>query len=189
MRRRDTARVNSSYKGGRRTGAPAKAHSVLKLFTQFHVLISLLGILAGFVVIFGMLGNERLDTWNLFFLVMTVATSATGYLFPFKKLLPSHIVGVISLLVLGLAIYARYPAHLTGSFVWIYVVCAVFAQYLNFFVLIVQGFQKVPALNKLAPTQTETPFKISQGVALLVFVALGVGAVLAFHPWVNPPIQ
>jgi hypothetical protein len=152
---------------------------MLKLFTQFHVLISLLGIVAGFVVIVGMFSNDPMDGWNAFFLAMTVATSVTGFLFPFQKLLPSHIVGIISLVVLGLATYARYGAHLAGSFAWIYVVCAVLAQYFNFFVLIVQSFQKVPALNKLAPTQTETPFKIAQGVALLAFIGIGVKAVFA----------
>ena len=152
---------------------------MLKLFTQLHVAISLLGIVAGFVVIFGMLTGAALDGWTALFLATTILTSVTGFMFPFQKLLPSHIVGLISLLLLGLAVYARYGAHLSGSFAWLYVVCAVMAQYLNFFVLIVQSFQKVPALNKLAPTQTETPFKIAQGVALLVFVGLGIQAVLA----------
>jgi hypothetical protein len=128
-----------------------------------------------------MLTSDPLDVWTAVFLIMTVGTSATGFLFPFQKLLPSHIVGIISLVVLGVAIYARYAAHLAGSFAWIYVVCAVLAQYLNFFVLIVQSFQKIPALKKLAPTQTETPFKIAQGIALLAFVGLGIGAGLAFH--------
>jgi membrane-bound acyltransferase YfiQ involved in biofilm formation len=154
---------------------------MLKLFTQFHVLISLIGIAAGFVVIFGMITGTPSAVWTVIFLSMTVATSATGFLFPFEKILPSHIVGVISLVVLGLAIYALYGAHLAGSFAWIYVVCSVFAQYLNFFVLIVQSFQKIPALKKFAPTQTETPFKIAQGVALLAFVGLGIGAVTGFH--------
>ncbi len=154
---------------------------MLKLFTQFHVLISLIGIAAGFVVIFGMMGGSPSATWTIIFLITTVATSATGYLFPFQKLLPSHIVGAISLAVLGLAIYALYGAHLTGSFLWIYVVSSVFAQYLNFFVLIVQSFQKLPALKKLAPTQTETPFKIAQAVALLAFIGLGIEAVTGFH--------
>ncbi|MEI9951705.1 MAG: hypothetical protein WDO74_22680 [Pseudomonadota bacterium] len=136
---------------------------MLKLFTQFHVLISLLGIASGFVVVFGMLTGDPLDGWTAFFLATTIATSVTGFMFPFEKLLPSHIVGAISLVLLGLAVYARYAAHLAGSYAWIYVVCAVIAQYLNFFVLIVQSFQKIPALKKLAPTQTETPFKIAQG--------------------------
>jgi hypothetical protein len=130
--------------------------------------------------VFGMLSGVPLDGWTVFFLAMTIATSVTGFMFPFKKLLPSHIFGIISLLLLSLAVYARYAAHLAGSFGWIYVVCAVMAQYLNFFVLIVQSFQKIPALNKLAPTQTETPFKIAQGVALLAFIGLGIGAAGAF---------
>jgi len=154
---------------------------MLKLFTQFHVLLSLLGIAAGFVVIFGMLSRDPLNGWTAFFLATTIATSVTGFVFPFKKLLPSHIVGVISLLLLGLSVYARYGAHLAGAFAWIYVVCAVTAQYLNFFVLIVQSFQKIPGLKKLAPTQTETPFKIAQGVALLAFIGLGIEAVIAFQ--------
>jgi hypothetical protein len=153
---------------------------MLKLFTQVHVAISLLAIAAGFVVVFGMLTGAPLDGWTAFFLAMTIATSVTGFMFPFEKLLPSHIFGIISLLLLGLAVYARYAANLAGSFAWIYVVCAVIAQYLNFFVLIVQSFQKIPALKKLAPTQTEAPFKLAHGVALLAFIGLGVGATLAF---------
>jgi len=152
---------------------------MLKLFTWFHVLISLLAIVAGFVVIFGMLSGDPMDGWTALFLATTVATSVTGFLFPFQKLLPSHIVGIVSLVVLGLAIYARDAAHSAGAFAWIYVVSAVLAQYLNFFVLIVQSFQKVPALKRLAPTQTETPFKLAQGVALLAFIGIGVKAVLS----------
>lgn len=154
---------------------------MLKLFTQFHVAISLLGIASGFVVLFGMLTGDAMANWTVFFLVMTIATSVTGFFFPFQKLLPSHIVGVLSLVLLALAVYARYAAHLAGSFAWIYVVCAVIAQYLNFFVLIVQSFQKIPALKKLAPTQTENPFKIAQGVALLAFIGLGIQAVLTLN--------
>jgi hypothetical protein len=154
---------------------------MLKLFTQFHVLISLLGIVAGFVVIFGMLTGDPMDGWTAFFLATTVATSVTGFLFPFKKLLPSHVVGVISLVVLGIAIYARYGAHSAGAYARIYVVTAVLAQYLNFFVLVVQSFQKVPTLKSLAPTQTETPFKIAQGVALLAFIGIGLKAVFALN--------
>jgi hypothetical protein len=154
---------------------------MLKLFTQFHVAISLLGIASGFVVLFGMLTGDAMANWTVFFLVMTIATSVTGFFFPFQKLLPSHIVGILSLVLLALAVYARYAAHLAGSFAWIYVVCAVIAQYLNFFVLIVQSFQKIPALKKLAPTQTENPFKIAQGVALLAFIGLGIQAVLTLN--------
>jgi len=154
---------------------------MLKLFTQFHVLISLLGIVSGFVVVYGMLTGDPMAGWTVFFLATTIATSVTGFMFPFQKLLPSHIVGILSLVLLGLAVYARYGAQLAGAFAWIYVVCAVLAQYFNFFVLIVQSFQKVPALKKLAPTQTEAPFKIAQGVALLAFIGIGVKAVVALN--------
>jgi len=154
---------------------------MLKLFTQFHVLISLLGIASGFVVIYGMLVGEALEGWTICFLATTIATSVTGFMFPFQKLLPSHIVGILSLVLLGVAVYARYGAQLAGAFAWVYVVCAVLAQYLNFFVLIVQSFQKVPVLKKLAPTQTERPFKIAQGVALLAFIGLGIRAVSALN--------
>ena len=155
---------------------------ILRIYTIFHVVISLLGILSGFVVMFGMLTANPLNNWTLFFLVTTVATSVTGFFFPVKKLMPSHIVGIISLVLLAAAIYARYPGQLAGSWRWIYVVSAMLAQYLNVFVLIVQSFQKIPALNALAPTQTETPFKVAQLVNLIVFVALIVLSVIKFHP-------
>lgn len=153
----------------------------LNAFTIVHVIISLLGIGSGFVVVAGMLGALQLDTWTAFFLGTTVATSATGFFFPFKRLLPSHIVGIISLLILAVAIYARYSAELVGSWSWIYVVCAVLAQYFNCFVLVVQMFQKIPSLKALAPTQSEAPFKLAQGVVLLLFIALGTLAVMRFH--------
>jgi hypothetical protein len=154
---------------------------ILRIFTVFHVIISLLGILSGFVVIYGMHTANPLNNWTAFFLVTTVATSVTGFFFPVKRLMPSHIVGIISLVVLALAIYARYHGNLAGSWRWIYVVSAVLAQYLNFFVLIVQSFQKIPALKAIAPTQTEPPFKLAQLFFLILFVAMGVVAVLKFH--------
>jgi hypothetical protein len=153
----------------------------LKLFTLFHVVISLLGILSGFVVMFGLLSNNPLDGWTEFFLVTTVATSVTGFFFPFQRLLPSHIVGIISLVVLAVVIYARYSGHLEGAWRWIYVVGAVLAQYLNFFVLIVQCFQKIPVLKALAPTQKEPPFLLTQLIFLILFVVLGVAAVIKFQ--------
>jgi hypothetical protein len=140
---------------------------ILKIYTLIHVLISLLGIVAGFVVMFGMFSANPLDEWTKIFLITTVATSVTGFFFPAKKLMPSHIVGIISLIVLALAIYARYYGHLEGSWRWVYVMGAVMAQYLNFFVLIVQSFQKVPSLKALAPTQTEPPFKLAQLVVMV----------------------
>ena len=154
---------------------------ILRIYTIIHVVISLLGILSGFVVIVGMFAANPLNDWTVFFLTTTVATSVTGFFFPVKRLMPSHIVGIISLVVLAAAIYARYPARLAGSWRWIYVVSAVLAQYLNFFVLIVQCFQKIPALKAIAPTQKEPPFAITQLLFLILFVVLGVVAVLKFH--------
>jgi hypothetical protein len=154
---------------------------MLRIYTIIHVVISLLGILSGFVVIYGLHTANPLNGWTEFFLVTTVATSVTGFFFPFQKLLPSHIVGIISLVVLAAAIYARYYGHLEGAWRWIYVVGAVLAQYLNFFVLIVQSFQKIPALKALAPTQKEPPFAITQLVFLILFIVLGVAAVNKFH--------
>ena len=154
---------------------------ILKTYTAFHVVISLLGILAGFVVMAGMLTASPLDGWTAFFLITTITTSVTGFFFPVKRLMPAHVVGVISLVILALAVYARYPAHLEGSWRWIYVATAVAAQYLNVFVLVVQMFQKIPALKALAPTQSEPPFKITQLLVLILFIALGVFAVMKFH--------
>lgn len=155
---------------------------ILRIYTIIHVVISLLGILSGVVVMGGLLTGNPLNGWTAFFLATTVATSVTGFFFPFERLLPSHIVGIISLVFLGLAIYARYPAHLAGPWRWGYVVTAVLSQYLNVFVLVVQLFQKVPSLKALAPTQTEKPFKVTQLVVLVVFVALGAASVVRFHP-------
>ena len=153
----------------------------LSTFTLLHVVISLLGIASGFVVLFGMLGGKRLDGWTSFFLATTVATSVTGFGFPFDHLLPSHKVGIISLVVLAIAILARYGLHLVGAWRWMYVVCATMALYLNVFVLVVQSFRKVPALKAMAPTQTEPPFLIAQSLVLVLFIVLGVLAVKRFH--------
>ncbi|HEY0758287.1 MAG TPA: hypothetical protein VGD59_03425 [Acidisarcina sp.] len=155
---------------------------MLTAFTIFHVLISLVGIGSGFVAIFGMLAAKRLDRWTLLFLSTTVATSVTGFMFPFHKLLPSHVVGLVSLVVLALTIVARYRRHLIGAWRWTYVITAVLAQYLNVFVLIVQLFRRVPALKAIAPTQTEPPFLIAQVVVMALFVVLGVLAAKKFHP-------
>src|SRR5438270_6263765 len=127
-------------------------------FTLFHVILSVAGIGTGFIVILGLLAGKRLDGWTAIFLATTVATSVTGFLFPFEHLLPSHIVGGISLVVLALAIYARYARHVAGAWRWIYVVGAVLGLYLNVFVAIVQAFLKVPTLKAMAPKQTEPPF-------------------------------
>jgi|SRR5712692_5805534 len=150
-------------------------------YTLVHVVISLVGIGSGLVVLYGLLTGKRLDRWTAAFLATTVATSVTGFGFPFDHLLPSHKVGIISLVVLAVAILARYALHLAGAWRWIYVVCAAVALYLNVFVLIVQAFEKVPALKALAPTQSEPPFLVTQLVVLALFVVLGIFAVKRFR--------
>jgi hypothetical protein len=141
-------------------------------YTLLHVLISLVAIGSGLIVMVGLLVGKRLDGLTALFLITTVLTSVTGFGFPFEHLLPSHKVGIISLVVLAIAILARYALHLAGSWRWIYVICSMMALYLNVFVLIVQLFEKVPALKALAPTQKEPPFLISQVVVLVLFVGL-----------------
>jgi hypothetical protein len=150
-------------------------------FTQVHVALSLIGIVSGFVVAFGLLAAKRLDSWTAFFLISTVATSVTGFFFPFHGFTPAIGVGIVSLVVLAVAIFARYTRQLTGAWRWIYVVAAMIALYLNVFVLIVQLFQKVPALKALAPTQSETPFLVAQLVAFAFFVVLTIFAAIGFR--------
>jgi hypothetical protein len=154
----------------------------LPTFTLFHVIISLIGIASGLVVALGMLSAKRLPGWTAVFLITTVATSVTGFLFPATKLLPSHIVGIISLVILAIALIALYVKHVTGVWRAIYVVTAVIALYLNVFVGVVQSFLKVGFLHSLAPTGTETPFKIAQALVLLIFIVIGWLAVKKFRP-------
>lgn len=154
----------------------------LATFTLVHVVISLVGIATGLVVLGGMLRSQRLPGWTAVFLVTTILTSVTGFFFPFERLLPSHIVGIVSLVVLALTLVALYVRGLAGGWRRIYVATAVFALYLNVFVLVVQAFLKVQFLNALAPTQGEPPFAIAQGAVLLAFVALGILALRRFHP-------
>ena len=150
--------------------------------TFVHVVLSLVGILSGFVVLIGMYGSKQGSGWTATFLATTVATSVTGFFFPFDHLLPSHMVGILSLVVLAIAIFALYSRRLANAWRWIYVGSAIMSLYLNVFVLVAQLFAKVPSLKALAPTQAEPPFAIAQGVVLVLFLALGVGAVKKFHP-------
>jgi hypothetical protein len=151
-------------------------------FTLVHVVLSLIGILAGFIVLFGMFRSRVAEGWTAGFLAATVLTSLTGFPFPRDHILPSHIVGVISLVVLGITIFALYFRHLAGAWRWIYVVGTVVSLYLNVFVAVAQAFMKVPALNALAPTPADPPFIVAQAVVMGIFVVLGVGAVRLFHP-------
>lgn len=152
------------------------------VFTQFHVLISLVGIVSGFIVAAGLVANKRLPGWTELYLITTIATSATGFLFHSKAFGPPHVVGVISLVVLAIAVSARYQFALAGKARSIFVVTALLALYFNVFVGVIQAFQKVDFLHPLAPTGTEPPFAIAQGIVFLVFVAIGVVALRKFRP-------
>jgi hypothetical protein len=154
----------------------------LPAFTLLHVVISLVGIGSGFVVLYGLTASKRLDGWTILFLVTTIATSLTGFLFPNSHITPGIVVGVLSLIVLAGAIAARYVFRLIGAWRPIYVVCASLALYFNCFVLVVQSFEKVPALRALAPTQKEPPFAVVQLAVLALFIGATVLAVKRFHP-------
>ena len=158
-------------------------------FTLVHVVLSLVGIVAGLIVVFGMFASKKLEGWTALFLATTVLTSMTGFFFPFDHILPSHIVGIISLVVLAIAILALYALRLAGAWRWIYVVSAVMALYLNVFVGVVQAFQKLPLLASLAPTQSEPPFVIAQSVVLVIFIGFGVVTVRSFHPPAEAPVS
>jgi hypothetical protein len=156
----------------------------LSTLTVVHVIISLIGIVAGIIVMFGLLSSNRMTGWTALFLLTTVLTSASGFLFPFEKLLPSHMIGILSLLLLAVACLALYGMKLSGAWRWIYVVTAMTSLYLNIFVLIIQGFLKVPALHALAPSvpPSEPPFAIMQGIVLVFFVIVIIGASNRFRP-------
>jgi hypothetical protein len=155
--------------------------SGLMAFTLFHVVLSLVGIFAGFVVVFGLLTAKPLDGWTAVFLWTTVLTSVTGFLFPVHGLLPSHVLGILSLIALAIAIYARYQRHIEGGWRPAYVISSVIALYLNVFVLVVQLYRKVPALKAIAPTQSEAPFKLTQLITLAFFALLAILAAIRFR--------
>jgi hypothetical protein len=153
----------------------------MTLLTFVHVLLSLIGILAGFIVMLGLLTSKALKSWTAVFIWTTVATSATGFLFPFHRFLPSHAFGIVSLVALAFAIYALYGLRLAGAWRRVYAISTMIALYLNVFVLIAQLFDKVPSLRVLAPTKTEAPFKEAQLVVLIVFVVLTILAAIKFR--------
>jgi hypothetical protein len=155
---------------------------ILQIYTIIHTLISLVAILTGLVVVLGMLGRKRLDGWTKWFLITAVATTITGFFFPFHGFTPAIGLGIISLPFLALTIFARYPKHLAGPWRWIYVIGAVICLYFNLFVLVVQAFEKIPALHAVAPTQSEPPFKLTHLIVLLVSTLLAIVATIRFHP-------
>jgi hypothetical protein len=151
-------------------------------FTLIHVALSLIGILSGLVVALGLLGAKRLDGLTAIFLLTTVLTSVTGFFFPFHGITPGIVVGIISLVMLAIAIFARYIGHIAGAWRWIYVVTAMISFYLNVFVLVAQLFEHVPALHALDPTESGPPFKITQLVVLVIFFVWTIAASIKFHP-------
>ena len=153
-------------------------------FTALHVALSLIGIASGFIAILGMINGRWLSRWNAVFLATTALTSLTGFLFPFKGVTPGIVIGILSTLILIVASVALYAKQLSGGWRGTYVITAMLAQYFNFFVLIVQSFEKVPSLHALAPTGSEGPFKIVQLLVLILFVAL---TVLAFKRFRREP--
>src|SRR5712671_3731000 len=156
----------------------------LSTFTAVHVIISLIAIVSGIIVMFGLLGSKRMPGMSAIFLLFTILTSATGFLFPFEKLLPSHMIAILSLVLLAIACIALYVMKLSGPWRSVYVVTAMTSLYLNVFVLIIQAFLKVPALHALAPSvpPSEPPFAIVQGIVLVFFVIVIIGAVRRFRP-------
>jgi hypothetical protein len=153
----------------------------LQTFTVVHTALSLIGIVSGLVVVIDLLGGKQRGKWTALFLLTTVLTSVTGFLFPFDHLLPSHKVGMISLVALVIGILARYPMDLAGGWRRTYVLSAVLALYLNVFMLVVQLFLKVPSLRALVPTQQEPPFFVAQLIVLALFIWLAIAAVKGFR--------
>ncbi|AMA55570.1 hypothetical protein [Bradyrhizobium sp. CCGE-LA001] len=159
----------------------------LQALTLIHVIISLIAIAAGLVVMFGLLGSKPMPALTATFLLFTILTSATGFLFPFKELLPSHVIGIISLVLLVIACFALYSMKLKGVWRPVYIVTAMISLYFNVFVLVIQSFLKVPALAALAPAVPPAPpsgpvFAVVQGIVLVFFVVLTIGAWRRYKP-------
>lgn len=155
---------------------------LLQAYTLVHTLIALAAIPAGFFVLAGLLKSERRNGWTTIFIVTTLLTSLTGFGFPFTGLLPSHIFGILTLILLALVVQARYRRAFKGIWRVVYVIGTMLALYLNMFVAVVQGFLKIPALHALAPTQTEPAFVIAHALLFLLFVVFTAAAVRRFHP-------
>src|SRR6266403_2301482 len=150
----------------------------LSIFTAVHVVISLVAIVSGIIVMFGLLGSKRMPGMTAIFLLFTILTSVTGFLFPFTQLLPSHMIGILSLVLLAIACIALYAMGLAGSWRWIYVVTALLSLYFNVFVLVIQSFLKIPALTAVAPGNPPSGpvFAVVQGIVLVFFVLMIIGA-------------
>ena len=152
----------------------------MSTFTWVHTALSVAALIAGLIVVIGLFTSKTLGGWTAIFLATAIATSATGFGFPFQSFGASHWIGVISLVVLVLAVLARYVLHYAGAWRWLYAVCTAF--YFLVFVLIAQAFKKVPSLAALAPTLSEPPFAIAQVVAVVIFVVIAVATARKFRP-------
>jgi len=152
------------------------------LFLQTHVALSLIALVAGLIVLFGLLQGRAYGGWTALFLLTTILTSVTGFPLPPFGFDPPRAVGILSLLLLAIAVAAYYLFHLAGAWRWIYVVTAMAALYLDAFVGVIQAFAKIPSLHELAPTQSEPPFLVAQVAVLAFFVILGFIATRKFHP-------
>ena len=151
-------------------------------FTVLHVVITLVAIGSGLIVVGGIFASHKLPVTTALFLFTTALTSVTGFLFPIHGFTPALGVGIVACVILAVALFALYKEHLTGAWRRIYVITAVASLYLNVFVLVVQSFVKVSALNALAPTQSEPPFAITQAVVLAIFILIALIAVVRFRP-------
>ena len=156
----------------------------LATFTLVHVIISLIGIVSGVLVMFGLLGSSRMPGMTAIFLLTTILTNATGFLFPFEGFKPSYVIAGLSLVLLAIACIALYAMKLRGAWRWIYVLTAMLSLYFNIFVLVIQSFLKIGPLHALAPSvpPSEPPFAIVQGIVLVFFLVAIIGAVRRFRP-------
>jgi hypothetical protein len=156
----------------------------LQAVTILHVVISLIGIVSGLVVLYGLFESQSMPGMTALFLLTTILTNATGFMFPFEKLLPSHIIAILSLVLLAIACFALYGMKASGAWRPIYVITAITSLYLNVFVLVIQSFLKIGPLHALAPSvpPSEPPFAITQGVVLVLFVVATIAAVRRFRP-------
>jgi hypothetical protein len=146
-------------------------------FVLFHTALSLIAIVTGLVVVRGLMRNDPANGWSLWFWITTVATTLTGFLFPFGGFTPALGTGIVSTVILAATLPARYAFHYAGPWRRVYVIGTVVSLYLNCFVLVVQSFQKIPFLHPLAPTGSEPPFAIAQGLVLIAFIIAGFVAV------------
>src|SRR5262249_33393758 len=151
-------------------------------FTILHVIITLVAIGSGLIVVGGLFASNKLPVTTAIFLITTALTSLTGFLFPIHGFTPALGIGIVACVTLAVALFSLYKENLVGSWRWIYVITAVMSLYLNAFVLVVQSFVKVSALNALAPMQTEPPFTVTQVAVLAIFILITLIAVIKFRP-------